>query len=391
MKISVLKECRENEKRVAATPDTVRKFVSKGFTVAIEKGAGQEAGYTDASYEEAGGVTQSSLTSLLADADIVLKVQRPIKEEDRDELSDMKSGGILIGTLDARTYPEDLALYAQHGVTAFALELLPRITRAQSMDVLSSQSNLTGYVAVIEAANTYHRALPMMMTAAGTVAPARVLVFGAGVAGLQAIATAKRLGAVVSAFDVRKSAKEQVESLGATFIEVDPESEEAGETEGGYAREMSEEYKKKQKELIRDTIKSQNIVICTALIPGKKAPILVTADMLRTMKPGSVVVDLAVSQGGNCEGNELGRTVVKEGVTIIGHANFLSRLAASASDLYARNLLSFVLPLIDEKDKSLKINEEDEIIRETMLTRGGKILHPEFCRKESNLAHSKSS
>lgn len=390
MKIAVLKEYRAFEKRVAATPHTVKKFSSKGFSVVIEKGAGEQSGYLDSAYQKAGATIEDDLSKLLSGAEIVLKIQRPIHGDDasRDELSAMQSGCLLIGILDPRSYPDDIAAYAEKGITAFSLELLPRITRAQTMDVLSSQSNLTGYSAVIDAAHEYHRAFPMMMTAAGTVAPARVLVFGAGVAGLQAIATAKRLGAVVSAFDVRASAKEQVESLGAKFIEVETDSDESGETSGGYAREMSDEYKKKQQTLIRDTIKSQNIVICTALIPGKKAPLLVSNDMLSTMKPGSVVVDLAVSKGGNCEASEEGKIVEKHGVLVIGHSNFPSRLAASASDLYARNLLNFVLPLVDEDTQKLAINDEDEIIRETMLTRSNKIVHPEFAKSLSNHAAS---
>ncbi|MCH9051100.1 MAG: NAD(P) transhydrogenase subunit alpha [Proteobacteria bacterium] len=313
----------------------------------------------------------------LGDADIVLKVQRPLFGDggEPDELSLMKQGCLLIGLLAPLANRADADAYARQGVTAFAMELLPRITRAQSMDALSSQSNLAGYRAVIDAAYEFGRAFPMMMTAAGTVAPARVVVFGAGVAGLQAIATAKRLGAIVSAFDVRAAVKEQVESLGATFIEVAPEEGEEGETAAGYAREMGEEYQRRQAKVIRETLEKQDIVICTALIPGRPAPVLITEEMVKGMKPGSVIVDLAVEAGGNCEGSEMGEVVKKHGVTIVGHANVPSRIAIDSSALYARNLLNFVTPLIDEETKGLAIDWDDEIIKGALLTRDGKVVH----------------
>lgn len=393
MKIVVLKECRSYEKRVAATPDTVKRFVKLGLEVSIESGAGQRASIPDAAYRKAGATIGEEYAKLLAEADILLKVQRPLygKDEYRDELSAMNPGSTLIGMLDPLTHPEDISMYAKQGVTAFALELLPRITRAQTMDVLSSQSNLAGFRAVIDAAYEYNRAFPLMMTAAGTIVPARVLVLGAGVAGLQAIATAKRLGAVVSAFDVRPAVKGEVESLGAAFIEVDAGNVESGEAAGGYARIMSDEYKAKQRTVIHEAIKSQDIVICTALIPGKKAPELVTEEMLADMKPGSVIVDIAVGQGGNCFASKEGEIIEWEGIKIIGHANFPSRLAASASSLYARNLFNFLLPLFDPDTKCLVFNEEDEIVSKTMLTRNNVIVHPLYREKGFELAISRSN
>jgi NAD(P) transhydrogenase subunit alpha len=283
---------------------------------------------------------------------------------------------VLIATLQALQHPADVAAYAAAGVTAFAMELIPRITRAQSMDVLSSQANLAGYRAVLDGATEFGRAFPMMMTAAGTVAPARVLVMGAGVAGLQAIATARRLGAVVSATDVRAAAKEQVESLGATFLTVDIEAMKAAETAGGYAKEMGEDFQRRQREHLHEALKKIDVAICTALIPGRKAPILITAAMVAAMRPGSVIVDLAVEQGGNCEGSALGTIVTTpNGVKIVGYANVPSRIAVDASQLYARNLLNF-LALIIDKDSALKIDPADEIIKGTLLTRDGAVVHP---------------
>ena len=377
MKIAIPKERRPGEARVAASPDTVKKFAALGLEVVIETGAGDGVSIADAVFAEAGAAIADDEAAALGDADIVLKVQRPLfgDGEEPDELSLMKQGCLLIGLLAPLANRADTDAYARHPVTAFAMELLPRITRAQSMDALSSQSNLTGYRAVLDAAFEFGRALPMMMTAAGTVAPARVVVFGAGVAGLQAIATAKRLGAIVSAFDVRAAVKEQVESLGATFIEVSPEEGEEGETAAGYAREMGEEYHRRQAKVIREILEKQDIAICTALIPGKPAPVLITEEMVKGMKPGSVIVDLAVEAGGNCEGSELGKVVKKHGVTIVGHANVPSRIAVDSSALYARNLLNFVTPLIDEETKTLKIDWEDEIIKGALLTRDGKIVH----------------
>jgi NAD(P) transhydrogenase subunit alpha len=377
MKIAIPKERRPGEARVAATPETVKKFIALGAEVAVEAGAGAGSSIPDAQYQAAGAAIATDLGSLLSSADVVLKVQRPMSAaEGQDELASVKSGALLIGMLAPFQNRDQVADYAKRNVTAFSMELLPRITRAQAMDVLSSQSNLAGYRAVIDAGHEFGRIFPMMMTAAGTVPPARVLVLGAGVAGLQAIATAKRLGAIVSAFDVRPVVKEQVESLGATFVMVESEEVKEAETKGGYAKEMSEDYKRKQADKIHETLKKQDIAICTALIPGKKAPVLITDAMLRDMKPGSVVVDLAVESGGNCEGSEPGKIVVKHGVKIVGHTNVPSRVAVDASALYARNLLQLVALLVDKDSKQIKINWEDEIVRGTALTRDGAIVHP---------------
>ena len=393
MKIAVLKECRPHEKRVAATPDTVKKMLKMGLSVAIEQGAGLYASIADSAYRDAGATIVENLPELLADVDIVLKVQRPIYGIDsgRDELSAMKSGSALVGLLSPLSNPEDISAYAEQNITAFALELLPRITRAQSMDALSSQSNLAGFRAVIDAAYEYNRAFPMMMTAAGTIRPARVLVLGAGVAGLQAIATAKRLGAVVTAFDVRKAALEEAKSLGAGILEIEDDESLSSQTAAGYARESSDKYKEKQSAKIGEALLTQDIVICTALVPGRTAPKLISESMLKNMKRGSVIVDLAVSQGGNCFGSEEGKVVEKHDVKIIGHANFVSRIAADASELYARNILSFITPLIDTASGKLTINTEDEIVRGTMLTHSGRIVHPTLKGKENTLATSKSS
>ena len=329
----------------------------------------------DSAYQTAGATIAANFQEALRDADIVLKVQRPLSAaEGTDEIGSIKSGACLIGLLSPYAAKDQINVYAQKNINAFSMELVPRITRAQSMDVLSSQSNLAGYRAVIEAAEEFGKALPMMMTAAGTVAPAKAMILGAGVAGLQAIATAKRLGAVVSAFDVRPAVKEQVESLGATFIEVDPEATKAAETAGGYAKEMSEDYKRKQAQKIHDTLKKMDIAICTALIPGKPAPILITEEMVRDMKPGSVIVDLAVEQGGNCPLSEPNKVVEKHGVKLVGYTNMAGRIAVDASALYARNLLNFLALLIN-KDKQLQINMEDEIIKGTLLTKDGQMIH----------------
>ena len=382
MKIGIPKERREHEHRVAATPDTVKKLIGLGFEVMVEKDAGAGASLLDPAYRAAGATIAADAAAALQDADIVLKMQRPLTEAEGgpDELSYMKAGAKLIGSLGAYANLEQVKAYADAKVDAFAMELLPRITRAQSMDVLSSQSNLAGYRAVLEACNVFGRGMPMMMTAAGTVAPARVLILGAGVAGLQAVATAKRLGAVVSAFDVRPAVKEQVESLGATFVEVESEETEAAETAGGYAKEMSEDYKRKQSELIHETLKKQDIVIPTALIPGKPAPVLITDAMVRDMKPGAIIVDLAIEVGGNCELSEEGIVEV-HGVTIVAYANLPSRIAEDASALYAKNLLNFLTPLVDAETKTLKLDPEDEIIQGTQLTQGGAIVHSAFLDK----------
>ena len=378
MKIVIPRERRPFERRVAATPDTVKKLVKTGASVLVESGAGEASSITDDAYRDAGAVLEPLAEKLFREADLILKVQRPTTsaEEGLDELGLMKPGAVLVGMLAPLQFPEATDLYAKNNITSFALELLPRITRAQSMDVLSSQSNLAGYKAVIDAADRFDRAFPMMMTAAGTIPPARVLVLGAGVAGLQAIATAKRLGAVVSAFDVRAAVKEQVESLGATFVEVPMENGESGETTAGYAREMGEAYKKRQANLIQQTLITQDIAICTALIPGRKAPLLITEEMVKGMKPGSVIVDLAVEMGGNCPLSVPGEVVTKYGVKITGYHNVPSRLAADASALYARNVLSFVSLFFGSEDGEFSIDYNDELIKGTMLTREEKIVHP---------------
>ena len=380
MQIGIIKERRLDEKRVAATPDTVKKFIAMGLKVNIEKGAGITAAITDQEYEEAGANILDDAQRVLENADIVLKVNKPIGPKDKDgskldEVKLLKSGSILVSLMEPYKDRDLIGLIAKQNITCFALELIPRITRAQTMDVLSSQSNLAGYKAVIEASTTYGKAFPMMMTAAGTVPPAKCLVMGAGVAGLQAIATARRLGAVVSASDVRPAAKENVESLGAKFIAVEDEEFKQAETSGGYAKEMSDEYKKKQTELIAATVAKQDIIICTALIPGKPAPVLLTPEMVDTMKPGSVIVDLAVEQGGNCPLSEPNKVVDRSGVQIIGCTNLASRVAIDASALFAKNLLNFVTPLINSLENKIEINMQDEIIVGSMITKDGKIVH----------------
>ncbi len=377
MKIAVLKERRSDERRVAASPETVKKLAALGASVAVESGAGAQAGFMDDAYEGAGATVAKTAKATLADADVVLKVRAPLaKGPDGDELKDMPKGAVLVGLLDPYTDPGRLRDYADAGLISFSMELVPRITRAQAMDALSSQSNLAGYRAVLDGAAAFSRAFPLMMTAAGTVPPARVFVIGAGVAGLQAIATARRLGAVVSATDVRPAAREQVESLGATFVMVDSEEAKQAETAGGYAKEMSDEYKRAQAELVRETLRKQDIVITTALIPGRKAPVLISAEMVAEMKPGTVVVDMAVEQGGNVEGSKLGETVTTgNGVVILGYENMPSRIATDASALYARNLLSFLTPLVDKDSGKLAFDWEDRILAESCLTRDGAIVH----------------
>jgi proton-translocating NAD(P)+ transhydrogenase subunit alpha len=380
MKIGIPKERRPNEARVAVSPDTVKKLAALGAEIMVEAGAGAGAAIPDGAFAAAGARIAVDEAECLGDADIVLKVQRPLTpaEGGPDELALMKPGATLIGILAPYAAKEQVAAYAARGVNAFAMEFLPRITRAQTMDVLSSQANLAGYRAVIEAAEVFGRAFPMMMTAAGTVPAARVLVMGAGVAGLQAIATARRLGAVVSATDVRPAAKEQVQSFGGAFVAVEDEEFKQAETAGGYAKEMSDAYKQKQAALIAETIKKQDVVITTALIPGRPAPVLVSEEMVKTMKPGSVIVDLAVEQGGNCPLSEPGKIVSKHGVSLVGLLNIPSRIAVDASALYARNLLAFLTPLVDKETKALKLNWEDEIVKATALTRDGQVVHPAF-------------
>ena len=369
MRIAVARETDPVENRVAATPDTVKKMKGLGAEVAVEPGAGVKSGIPDAEFIAAGATV---VDSAVDGADVVLKVRRPTSSE----LARYKRGALVIAVMDP--YGEDAALkaMADAGVTAFAMELMPRITRAQVMDVLSSQANLAGYRAVIDAAAEYGRALPMMMTAAGTVPAARAFVMGAGVAGLQAIATARRLGAVVTATDVRPAAKEQVESLGGKFIAVEDDEFKQAETAAGYAKEMSKEYQAKQAALVAAHIAKQDIVITTALIPGRPAPKLVSKAMVESMKPGSVVVDLAVERGGNCEVAEPGKVVEHNGVKIVGFLNVPGRLAATSSALYAKNLLAFLDLLI--KEKKVNVPWDDEIVKATLLTRDGAVVHPNF-------------
>lgn len=374
MKIAILKETRPGERRVAASPDSVKKLLGLGVQdVAVEKGAGHGASFTDEAYTSA-GATIGARDEILKDADVIIKVQRP----DQSEIKALPEGAVLIALLNPYESKDLLDAYNARKVTTFALEFVPRISRAQSMDVLSSQSNLAGYRAVLEAAHAYGKALPMMMTAAGTVPPAKVMIMGAGVAGLQAIATAKRLGAVVSATDVRLAAKEQVESLGGKFVMVDDDEAKQAETSGGYAKEMSDAYKQKQAALIADTIKTQDIVITTALIPGRKAPVLVTEEMVKSMKPGSVVLDMAVESGGNCTLTKLGEVVDVNGVKILGVANLPSQIAADSSSLLARNIVSYLTLMIDKESKSFKPDFADEIIKSSCLTRDGATIHPNF-------------
>jgi len=370
--VFIAKELDADEPRVAASADTVKRLVGLGLKVVVQKGAGLASRILDSDYEAAGAKLGTATTAKTADA--ILRVRRPPDAE----MKHYKKGAVVIGIMDPYGNDEALAAMAKAGLTAFAMELMPRITRAQVMDVLSSQANLAGYEAVIEAADIYDRAMPMMMTAAGTVPAAKVFVMGAGVAGLQAIATARRLGAVVSATDVRPAAKEQVASLGAKFIAVEDEEFKAAETAGGYAKEMSKEYQDKQAALVADHIAKQDIVITTALIPGRPAPQLVSKAMLKSMRPGSVCVDLAVERGGNVEGAKAGQVAEVEGVRVIGYNNMAGRVAASASQLYARNLYAFLETLIDKEAKALAIDPEDELVKATMLTRDGAIVHPNF-------------
>ncbi len=371
MRIAIARETDAQEPRVAGTPETVKKFKALGADIAVVRGAGVKSGILDADYEAAGATIGDGVTK---DADLVLKVRRP----EASELAQYKKGALVVAIMDPYGNEAALKQMADAGLVAVAMELMPRITRAQSMDVLSSQANLAGYRAVIDGAAEYGRALPMMMTAAGTVPAAKVFVMGVGVAGLQAIATARRLGAVVTATDVRPATKEQVESLGAKFLAVEDEEFKNAQTAGGYAKEMSKEYQAKQAALTAEHIKKQDIVITTALIPGRPAPRLVSKEMVASMRPGSVLVDLAVERGGNVEGAELGRVVEVGGVKIVGHANVPGRLAASASALYAKNLLTFVETLIDKKEKKLAVNWDDELVKATVLTRDGAIVHPAF-------------
>jgi NAD(P) transhydrogenase subunit alpha len=371
LKIAVLKESADHEKRVAATPETVKKYIAKGFKMSVVAGAGVSAAYPDADYIGAGAELVDTTDKATQDADIILCVQPP-----KTALK-IKPDAVLVGLLSPYNSKDRLSGYASQGMTTLSMELVPRTTRAQAMDVLSSQSNLAGYRAVLEAAAEFPRAFPMMMTAAGTVPPARVFVMGAGVAGLQAIATAKRLGAIVSATDVRAASKEQVQSLGATFVMVESDEIKQAETAGGYAKEMSEDFKQKQAKLVAETLVKQDIVITTALIPGRPAPLLVTEDMVKLMRSGSVIIDLAAPQGGNCALTKVGQVVEVNGVKIIGFDNISSRIATDSSALYARNLMNLLGILVD-KDGNLALNMDDDIIKATILTKGGQIIHPNF-------------
>jgi NAD(P) transhydrogenase subunit alpha len=376
MKIAVPSEI-DGEPRVAATPDTVKRLVGLGAKVAVQTGAGIHSGILDADYQAAGATIAPSARDTVADADVVIKVRRPTEAE----LADYRRGALVIAIMDPYGHEVALSAMANAGIASFAMELMPRITRAQVMDVLSSQANLAGYRAVIDAAAEYGRALPMMMTAAGTVPAARVFVMGAGVAGLQAVATARRLGAVVTATDVRPAAKEQVESLGAKFIAVEDDEFRQAETAAGYAKEMSKEYQAKQAALVADHIKKQDIVITTALIPGRPAPRLISAEMVGSMKPGSVIIDLAVERGGNVEGVRSGEVAEVGGVKIVGHDNVPGRLAATASSLYAKNIYAFLETLIDKTTKAVAVKWDDELVKATVLTRDGAVVHPAFLPK----------
>jgi NAD(P) transhydrogenase subunit alpha len=374
MKIAVAAEADQRERRVSATPETVKKLGALGAEVLVEPGAGVKSGILDADYEAAGAKISRDA---VRDADVVLKVRRP----NEVELASYRTGALVIAIMDPYGHEAALAAMARAGVTAFAMELMPRITRAQVMDVLSSQANLAGYRAVIDAAAEFGRAFPMMMTPAGTVPAAKVFIMGVGVAGLQAIATARRLGGIVTATDVRPAVKEQVASLGAKFIAVEDEEFKQAETAAGYAKEMSKEYQAKQAALVAEHVKKQDIVITTALIPGRPAPRLISAEMVASMKPGSVIVDLAVERGGNVEGAKPGEVAEANGVKIVGHLNMAGRLAASASALYAKNLYAFLEILIDKKTKALAVNWDDDIVKATALTRDGAIVHPSFAPK----------
>lgn len=383
MKITVLKERRQNETRVAATPETVKKMTALGFDVHVEKGAGLLASFTDEAYKAAGATLATTADAASNNTDILLKVRHPLMKGDGkvDELGALKKGTLLISSLAPFTNEDGIKAYGKAGLTAISLEMIPRITRAQSMDILSSQANLGGYRAIIDAIYCYGASFPMMMTAAGTVPPAKVLILGAGVAGLQAIATAKRLGAVVSAFDVRPAVKEQVHSLGAKFVEVEndeTDAAETAETAGGYAKEMSAQYKKRQAEKIAATVAASDIVVTTALIPGKPAPKLISAAMVKSMKAGSVIVDMAVEAGGNVDGSQPEKIIEENGVKIIGYSNLPGRLASESSTLYARNIYNLLVLLWDKDAKKLTIDLDDDILKGSVLTHDGAIIHPNF-------------
>ena len=376
MKISIPKENRNGETRIAASPEVVKKFTGMGFEVTIESGAGLNSGFTDKIFEDVGANIASDTKATLKDADIIFKIQRLMTSKDKiDEISMCKKDAMVISHMSALSSKTDIEEYAKASITTFAMDLMPRISRAQSMDVLSSQSNLSGYQAVIKGANNFNSAFPMMMTAAGTVAPAKVFIMGVGVAGLQAIATAKRMGAIVTAYDVRAATKEQVESLGGKFLIVDEEAMKEAETSGGYAKEMTEDYKKKEQDVIKNHIKDQDIVITTALIPGRPAPKLVTKEMVNSMKTGSVIVDLAVETGGNCELAKRNEVVDADGVKIVGYDNLPGELPKDASTLFAKNLLNFLSPHVNKESKSLELDWEDETVKNTLVTKDGSVVN----------------
>jgi H+-translocating NAD(P) transhydrogenase subunit alpha len=378
MRLAVLRERRAGEARVAATPDTVKKLIGLGLTVAVEAGAGLTAAISDEDFKAAGAEIAADAQAALQGAAILFAVQAP----EREIRALMARGTLLVCTMNTFADPELVPALAAAGIDGVAMEMLPRITRAQSMDVLSSQANLSGYRAVIEAANAFARGFPMMMTAAGTVPPARVFVIGAGVAGLQAIATARRLGGIVSGTDVRPAAKEEIKSLGATYVGVD--DEESAKQTGAYATQMSDEFRKKQAELMAVTVAKNDMVICTALVQGRKAPVIVTSEMVASMKPGSIIIDLAADAGGNCADTVPGEvTTTANGVTIIGHRNWPARIAVASSALYARNLLTFLTTFWDKEAKAPKLAESDDIIKGVLLTKGGQVVHPAFQPKSA--------
>ncbi len=369
--VGIVRERREPEDRVAASADVVKRYRAQGLEVLVEKGAGAGSAISDEEFAQAGAEVVPDAARVFARADVILKVQGPTAQE----IGRLRAGQLLVGMLDPHQRRKEVAALAERGVTAFALELLPRTTRAQAMDVLSSQANLAGYRAVVEAMAAYARVVPMMMTAAGTIPAAKVFVVGAGVAGLQAIATARRMGAVVTATDVRPQAKGEIESLGAKFVGYIPED---AATAGGYARPLTPEEQKRQAEVLADHIRSQDIVITTAQVPGRKAPRIVTKEMVRSMKPGSVLLDLAVESGGNIEGSRADKVVSVDGVRILGPRNLPSRVAPTASALYARNLFNFLALLFPEGSEGPRIDTEDELIRSTLLTHEGRVVHPDF-------------
>ena len=385
MKIFIPKEVRSHEARVALSPEVVKKLIALKCDVLVESGAGIGVSISDDHFKSAGAKIVAKSASMYKGVDLICKVQAPTHEE----LKAYPQNVALISTLNVLNHPDDITHYAKHKISAFALELIPRITRAQSMDVLSSQSNLAGYRSVIEAANLYDKAFPMMMTAAGTVLPAKVLVVGAGVAGLQAIATARRLGAVVMGYDVRPVAKEQVESLGATFVEV--EGTKDAETAGGYAKEMGADYKKRQEEKLREVVESVDIVITTALIPGRAAPKIISEDMLKAMNPGAVVIDLAVERGGNCFGSTIGKVMDVHGVKVYGPANLPSKIGRNATELYARNIFSLLQLIYKEDKKAIVFDKNDEIVKAALLTEKGMILRDDLLPSSVTVSAAKAT